>query len=221
MNLDQIKIDIQKRCSELRRHHLNQYGREQANEDAYFEAYRTKIFPDELQCLRERVHTNPQQNLERDLAETKLLFLLVGLSREPGLLVTCLHQPEHAVLIHTVGVDSSERIAQDLQSAIEEVFDEGIIEGTCPEISPLTIDASNPEAVCRTIVNEWEVGWKSRYAKEHVAIDITGGKNTMVAGAYLAAEETGLKTYYLDFDEYDTIFRLPRPATYQYRRFPK
>lgn len=221
MNLDRRKIvEIQERCSELRRHHLNQYGKEQANEMAYFEAYRAEIFPDELQYLRERIHTT-QQNLEQELLESKLLFLLVGRSREPGLFVTCLHQPEHAVLIHTEGKDGSEWVAQDIQDALDEIFEEELVEGDCPEISMLMIDGSDPEAVCSAIVREWEMGWKNRYAKESAAIDMTGGKNTMVAGAYLAAEEIGLKTYYLDSDEYDTIFRLPRPATYQYRRFPK
>jgi hypothetical protein len=61
--------------------------------------------------------------------------------------------------------------------------------------------------------------WKPNYEVGHVVMDITGGTNTMVSGAYRVAEDIGLKTYYLGSAEYDPVFRMPRPATNFYREF--
>jgi len=52
------------------------------------------------------------------------------------------------------------------------------------------------------------------HSNEYIAIDITGGKKTMIAGAFMAsASSKSCDIYYVDFEEYDEIKGLPIPCT--------
>ena len=207
--------DVQRRSRDLRRRFLAQDPEVYRKETQYFDHYLKEVFPDELKCLKLRTEGKLGSKGKLNLGETELLFMLVGFSKEPCLLATSLHKPKYLVLIHSL---ETEVIAEELKATVGDVF-KGIIHQEAPSIKMLTVSASEPKAVYDTIFKEWNDEWKDKCRQETAVMDITGGTNTMVSGAYLVALKIGLKTYYLDFEEYDSTFRLPRAATNFYSEF--
>jgi hypothetical protein len=62
--------------------------------------------------------------------------------------------------------------------------------------------ADSPEAVFQTLVDVL-------HDETDVVIDVTGGKKSMVSGAYLYAAYAGARISYVDFEEYDPKYRRP------------
>lgn len=62
--------------------------------------------------------------------------------------------------------------------------------------------ADNPRAVFQKLVEVLK-------DEDDVVIDVTGGKKSMVSGAYLYAAYAGTRISYVDFDEYDPEYRRP------------
>lgn len=170
--------------------------------ERYFDEYMMKVFPAELELL-----SHP------DLEKTDLLFMLVGFSREPCVLVPCLHEPKQMVLLPSV---DSEEDAYLLESATEDAFRQ--IGKQSPKIEVQSVDAFSAESTYKAIVGKYEA-LKAVYPREHIAIDLTFGKKTMLSGALIATLEIGVKNYYLDFTEYDKVGRRPVPGTNFYREF--
>ncbi|WP_226679069.1 TIGR02710 family CRISPR-associated CARF protein [Mesobacillus jeotgali] len=54
---------------------------------------------------------------------------------------------------------------------------------------------------------------KLEFTRENTAVDITGGKKSMVSGCTLAANMLGLDILYLDYSEYNPDMRKPKPGS--------
>lgn len=53
----------------------------------------------------------------------------------------------------------------------------------------------------------------AKYPDKNIAIDITGGKKSMVGGAAIAGALTGCDIFYVDFEKYDEELRQPIPGS--------
>jgi len=196
----------------------------EAKEKMYYKRYRREIFPLELHLFKTWVASH-KGSLGLEPSQTKLLFLLVGYSKEPSLLAAGLHEPEEIVLFHT-GKGGTQDVAWELSLEIEKLEIDGLLKNP-PKIHiphpvhpPDPNDVLLPKHVFDRIQEEWEKNWQGEYDTEkEVVMDITGGKNTMVAGAFLAAAALKIPTYYLDFKEYVRYLRRPKPGTGFYSRF--
>ncbi len=80
---------------------------------------------------------------------------------------------------------------------------------------PESVQASNPARVFQEILK-----WSRREAHSRCrcALDVTGGQKPMDSGASYAAMYLGWPAYYLDFTDYDSQLRRPKPHSLQYAR---
>lgn len=166
------------------------------------------------------------------------LALLVGYSPEPLLQAISVYQPERLVLL--LNEDSQGARWQDRGNELRR----WILAYLAPQLSPpqadidtalihsfdtdrpctepparLTADAivyepvtSQPDSVFRALNN---TVLADQQAGRDVVVDITGGKKSMSAGAFVFAAYTGVPISYVDFDEYDPERRLPFGYTCQ------
>lgn len=131
----------------------------------------------------------------------KTLVLLVGHSFEPLFQSLCFYRPQRLLLVMNekgYGDISAKQYAVMLRNGIELLNRQGLLEreqqtqgGPCFESV-----ADDPSAVFATLVENL------REEAEPV-IDITGGKKSMVAGAFLYAAYAKAKISYVDFSDYD------------------
>jgi hypothetical protein len=134
-----------------------------------------------------------------------LLLLPVGYSPEPLLLSVAYHAPERVVLLAPL-------LESDYEVDLSEVWDacRGAL-GTPPygELAQRTVRdlAEDVFQTVRAVVEE------SGLPPERIVLDITGGKKSMIAGAFLAAAHLGVVTAYVDFERYDRVLRRPVPGT--------
>ncbi|ADG06921.1 CRISPR-associated protein Cas02710 [Kyrpidia tusciae] len=140
------------------------------------------------------------------------LVLLVGLSLEPLLQSICLYQPAGILLVLSDDEYAGEprhAYVGHVFEAIERLRDEGLIDrvpkylGKNPAGEGQFVEtADDPLAVFRTLV-------ETLRDEPCPVIDITGGKKSMVAGAFLYAAYAGVRISYVDFTEYDRNSRRP------------
>jgi hypothetical protein len=139
------------------------------------------------------------------------LVLLVGFSLEPLLQSACVHKPTKiALLLNEEGYLGKEWqvFAQHLMRAIKYLrrngFDGSKVQFLGKELpaKPGYSAKGDPASVFKTLV-------KSLHNEEDVVIDITGGKKSMVAGAFMYAAYAGARISYVDFEEYDPDERRP------------
>ncbi len=147
----------------------------------------------------------------RDIAsrDYKLLISLVGYSAQPVVLGILAHKP---LAIHLVGTAGSRQTHRQILNEVETYWQE------MPEpTDDFGVEPSSSADAFSKIVLKWnelkKVGVKE---PEKVAIDITGGKKTMVAGAFTAAAVYGFDIWYVDSGEYDPILQTPVPGTEKY-----
>jgi len=141
----------------------------------------------------------------------KTLVLLVGFSLEPLLQSVCVYQPQKVILLlNKDGYPGATRerwnlFARHVTEAIEKLVERGVLKQ--PEVPgeggqqgfPV---ADSPEEVFQTLV-------EVLHDETDVVIDVTGGKKSMVSGAYLYAAYAGTRISYVDFEEYDPKYRRP------------
>ena len=153
-------------------------------------------------------HARRTRNITARPCET--LVLMVGHSLEPLLQSVCVYEPQKVVLLlNEDGYGPEEEwhvFAGHLTEAIEHLVSEGLLDQH-PEIPGEGGDqgyavADTPEAVFRRLVEVLA-------DETDVVIDVTGGKKSMVSGAYLYAAYAGTRISYVDFDEYDPEYRRP------------
>lgn len=144
------------------------------------------------------------------------LVLLLGFSLEPLLQLICVYKPQKITLIMNkfYGEDEEEGHVYGRRFKEEAVawLKEAELIGAVPEFlsppdypdDPGYIVDDDPaaifEALTGAISNE-----------ENVIIDVTGGKKSMVTGAFLYAAYAGTPISYVDFDDeaYSTVHRRP------------
>jgi hypothetical protein len=139
------------------------------------------------------------------------LVLLVGFSLEPLLQSVCVHNPKKIVLLlNEKGYLGEEwqDFARHLTTAIENLklycFDGSKVTflGEDVPARPGYPTKGDPASVFKTLVSVL-------HNEEDVVIDITGGKKSMVTGAFMYAAYAGSRISYVDFEEYDPKKRRP------------
>ncbi|GAB4195463.1 MAG: hypothetical protein OHK0013_01630 [Sandaracinaceae bacterium] len=149
-------------------------------------------------------------------APPELLFLLCGMSPQP-LFVSIMVQRPRQVRLVASQTEAGRRAADEIEQRLEDLRRLGRID--CRIERRVEIAASDPargyvelRAAIRESQREHQVEDLRR-----VRLDITGGKKTMVAAAYLVAAELGIATTYVDSDAYDEQARQPVPCTSEIR----
>jgi hypothetical protein len=140
------------------------------------------------------------------------LVLLVGFSLEPLLQSVCVYQPRKVILLlNKAGYPGKAHeewhvFASHVTEAIMRLVERGLLKQQ-PEFPDkggkqgFPVEDS-PDAVFRTLVDVL-------HDETDVVIDVTGGKKSMAAGAYLYAAYAGARISYVDFEEYDPEYRRP------------
>lgn len=126
------------------------------------------------------------------------LVMLVGFSLEPLLQSVCAYQPQKVVLLlnqRGYGQESADEFFEHVQEAINR------LEVVKPEICHFSTPDS-PEGVFKTLTENLR-------NKTDVVIDITGGKKSMVSGAFMYAAYSNTTISYVDFGTYDIRTRRP------------
>ncbi len=150
-----------------------------------------------------------RQNGRIQAQPCQTLVLLVGFSLEPLLQSVCVYQPQKVVLsLNQQGYPPEEwhEFAAHVTEAIGYLAKKGLL-AQSPQIpgeggkSGYPTD-NNPSAVFQKLV-------EVLHDETDVVIDVTGGKKSMVSGAYLYAAYAGARISYVDFDEYDPKSRRP------------
>ena len=132
------------------------------------------------------------------------LILTVGFSVQPLILSVCAVSPQRIGLLYT---PQTKHLCDQIQK------ETGFLSGNadCRQI-----DGSNPNGIYETI---WELCFSENWKDfKEIAVDITGGKNAMAAGAGLAASVIPADIYYVDSDNYLPDFRMPEPGTEYLKR---
>jgi len=180
--------------------------------------------------LRPHEQLGNKSLLEAELAEAErrgnlkakpctTLVLLVGHSLEPLLQSVCIYKPEKIVLLlnekpYPVGPGKrpkkwyayAEHFVEAVQILTEQHWPHCTIEWDVEFPGETGYQGypveDNPDAVFQKLVEVLK-------DEQDVVIDVTGGKKSMVSGAYMYAAYAGTRISYVDFDEYDPEYRRP------------
>lgn len=151
--------------------------------------YDEDVFP-----LVKKVFLSNRKN--RPNKQYDALILPLGFSPEPLILSILALKPQQVGLIYTKQTKSLlDRIQQETRLTLD-------------KIKLHEIDGSNTLEVYQTIMtfyNEWG-------HPANIAVDITGGKKSMVGGAAMAGAALGADIYYVDHTKF-TKFGKPEPGT--------
>lgn len=126
------------------------------------------------------------------------LILTVGLSPQPLILTISAINPERIALLYTPETHRFIQIIQDYTGYTDNQSD------------LLQIDGTDVKGI-------YDKTWK--FARDtwgkftDIAVDITGGKTSMAAGAALAAAVIPADICYVDSDNYLKEFRMPEPGS--------
>ena len=169
----------------------------------YFE----KIFEPSLELLRRkassdrvtgRVFSHPERQ-----SQYKALLLPVGFTILPLVTMTALFDPQRVHLVFSPEAFSKKRA--DLINYIKRY---------CPNVELTDKKIPGKASAILEEVQRWHDDTLNTYGykKSQLAIDLTGGKKTMILGARKAAEYLGISTFYLDV-EYDENGEYAIPGT--------
>jgi len=165
-------------------------------------------------------------SLRTDFTENSydVLITLVGFSLEPLLHTICTIKPKSK--IYLICTENTRRLNGliAIESFMEEFIKNGKLKLNDRSSEKLSMPGyQNPEIEIiprevSAIFSESAIGSiKEILQDEHgqkVALDITGGKKSILAGAYALAAFYSLDTYYVDYEEFDTDkTRKPVPGT--------
>lgn len=139
------------------------------------------------------------------------MVLLVGTSLEPLLQSICAYEPQKIVLVlneEKYGEEEWHVYARHIGEAIKCLKEGGLIKHS-PRL-PGEADSdrlgyktqSDPAAVFKTLI-------EVLHDEKDVVIDITGGKKSMVTGAFMYAVYAKARISYVDFEDYDSKHRRP------------
>ena len=157
----------------------------------------------ELECARreERIKATPCETL----------VLLVGFSLEPLLQSVCVYQPKRiALVLNEEGYAGEEW--QVFAGRVTEVIGHLVTKGLIPQ-PPQFLGEQAPGAPGYPTVGEpaavFQVLTTALHDEMDVVIDVTGGKKSMVSGAFMYAAYAGTRISYVDFEDYDPKHRRP------------
>lgn len=159
------------------------------NRDERNAFYDDKIFPGILEVVV------PREQQQHPETYTHLI-LPVGLSPEPLILSIRILNPEKVYLLYTkVSEKFLDRIVRDSNLSISQVDKDEINDINVPEIYQRV----------KGIYDKWG-------QPEKVAVDITGGKKSMVGGCALAGSLIGARLFYVD-SQFNRDFGKPEPGS--------
>lgn len=143
------------------------------------------------------------------------LVLLVGFSLDPLLQSAYVYKPNKIMLIlneegykdgrhNEEWHDFAQHLIKGIQQLKSDNFDGTNVEFLREQvpIKPGFPTKGNPASVFKTLV-------EFLHDEKDVVIDITGGKKSMVTGAFMYAAYSGARISYVDFDDYDKEFHRP------------
>lgn len=139
------------------------------------------------------------------------LVLLVGLSLEPLLQSVCVYKPQKVMLIlNKDGYTLKEHeewdvFARFVIEMIKKLHEKSLIEKNPQFLGENGLGfptPDNPDDVFGTLV-------KVLHDEKDAVIDMTGGKKSMVTGAFLYAAYSGIRISYVDFENYNAKHRRP------------
>lgn len=139
------------------------------------------------------------------------LVLLVGYSLEPLLQSVCAYKPQKIILImneERYGKEEGHVYARHVFEAIGHLKEVGLIEQSPRLLGEAGTDRlgyktqDNPAAVFKILVGVL-------HDEKDVVIDVTGGKKSMVTGAFMYAAYANIRISYVDFEEYNPKYRRP------------
>lgn len=125
------------------------------------------------------------------------LILTVGMSPEPLILSILATKPVRVGLLYT----------QQTEKYLPRIQEE--TELTLAQLDKREIDGSNTIEMYKAIMALY-TSWKNPVK---IAVDITGGKKSMVSGAAMAGAVLGADIYYIDTDNYRQDLGKPEPGT--------
>lgn len=157
---------------------------------AAFAFYDEHIFP----FVKEVFLSKPKNRSEK---QYDALILTVGLSPEPLILSILAMKPKRVGLLYTPETEKFlPRIQEEAMLALDQIYKE-------------EIDGSNVIEMYKAIMELYR-SWGS---PANIAVDITGGKKSMVSGAAMAGAVLGADIYYVDTDKFDRELSKPEPGT--------
>ncbi|MFQ5677613.1 MAG: hypothetical protein ACE5G1_17120, partial [bacterium] len=151
-------------------------------------------------------------------------ILLVGFSIQPVLLSVLAFNAERLIFLYTADskshysnmVDWLDKIRVHLKSDQKLKI---LNQNERPLSDKYLVDSSDPADTYRKLKDIVEKEEALGIARENVAVDITGGKKSMVGGAFLQAAVKGCDIYYVDFMKYDLEYG-PEPGTEFLKKLP-
>ena len=191
--------------------------------------YLQHVLPLETEYLRshrERSHWPPSRAAN---ASRRVVVVLAGHSFEPLALSLCAWQPDEILFIlsREYGEDSgNEYFRNQLQPQLALLYGSATWHALSPptrepithSISATKHDGQGPGLVFDLISRGLREKVKDSTGDTEVMVDITGGKKSMVAGAYLYAAVADLPITYVDFEKYDAWRRRPFSHTCSFGR---
>ncbi len=201
------------------------------NEKRYWEYYFTEIFPISLRIFQamaryqlsdgalNAIFNNKEWYLPRIIPDfvTKrydVLISLVGFSPEPIMHTICTLQPVEKIYlictsdsINFYGANYEKFISSfvNQKSLKLDVSDDPVeLSGIDMDKMRVNVETKEIDSVFSDRIIE-EIGEIIENEKgKRIAIDITGGKKIMLAGAFTIASIQSIGAFYVDFQEYDT-----------------
>lgn len=182
----------------------NQEEGKDVNEDSIF-----------MKSYKKLIHELPE-SIQGKTYKTHIL--LVGFSIQPIILSIFALQAERIIFLFSkdsVGkcseiADWVEKVGKYLKLNRAFTF-VGEDDWNREDKSRYCVDSSNPGDIYKKINDIIEEEKKQNIEVTGIALDITGGKKTMVSGAFTAAAIMRIDTYYVDFDIYEDD--RPKPGT--------
>ena len=134
---------------------------------------------------------------DRPQKEYEALILTVGLSPEPLILSILATKPKRVGLLYT---PETEKFLPRIQKETALTLD---------QLDKRKIDGSNIIEMYEAIMGLY-TDWGS---PSNVAVDITGGKKSMVSGAAMAGAVLGADIYYVDTNHFNRELGKPEPGS--------
>jgi CRISPR-associated protein (TIGR02710 family) len=177
---------------------------------AYFDRYFTELFPQVYELVQQRMVSEKYCEIYQKLhKQYDGLIQTVGDSPEPLVLSIMLLRPKEVLLIHTPETrTAADRILYEAHNKLGK---------EAPSPNKREVDSSNPLEVYQAVKDQWE-RWNSE--GKTVAIDVTGGKKSMVSGASLAVGFLDVDIVYVDNEGYDSGDRRPVDGAEFLNRLP-
>lgn len=163
---------------------MNQTGRFYDARQLYFD----KLFDEIIEIF--------ENNLDWQIEPIDVLFSILGFTPEPIILAARALKPKKHIIIH----DKSVAYNKDNNDFLPKFLPEGF--------EKIELKDESFETIYDTLKEQMAFNEGKSYA-----INITGGKKSMVASASIFARDFNSTIIYVDYDEYDSDLRRPMPGT--------